>query len=124
MNTHHVKVGRNIFLKNNLKSLRLVVGEGQHKTKIDHTIGKMADVRKETKDWKTSMLGFYAKDVSDPVIAPIALAQIYGKKAADIWQAATKNNIQIEKSMVEQIYKKFALRLKETNDNLSKQGLI
>ncbi len=125
MNTHHVKVGRNIFLKNNLKSLRLVVGEGQHKTKIDHTIGKMADVRKETQDWKTSMLGFYAKDVSDPVVASIALAQIYGKKpAADIWQAATKNNIQIEKSMVKQIYKKFALRLKETNDNLSKQGLI
>jgi hypothetical protein len=62
INIGNIKAGRNIFLKNNIKSLmetRTVRG----RRKIDHMIGKI--VRDDGGHWQTSAMGYYAKDVSD-----------------------------------------------------------
>jgi len=57
-----VRAGRNIFLKNNLKSLQEVKKPGG-KRKIDHMIGKI--VRDDGAHWAVSSMGLCAKDVSD-----------------------------------------------------------
>jgi hypothetical protein len=57
-----IKAGKNIFLKNNLKSLyRIRNHKGQER--IDHSSGNL-DYR-YFGDWETSRCGLYAKDVSD-----------------------------------------------------------
>jgi hypothetical protein len=67
INTGRIKSGRNIFLKNNLKSIREVkVDSGKtesSKTKIDHLIGKKT--YEDGADWDLSSMGLNAKDVSD-----------------------------------------------------------
>jgi hypothetical protein len=62
INTGRVKSGRNIFLKNNLRSIREVKTDSG-KTKIDHLIGKL--VYEDGADWELSSMGLNAKDVSD-----------------------------------------------------------
>jgi hypothetical protein len=62
INIGNVKAGRNIFLKNNIKSLhevRTVSG----KRKINHMIGKI--IRDDGGHWALSQMGMYAKDCSD-----------------------------------------------------------
>jgi hypothetical protein len=59
-------MGKNIFLKNNLKSIfRYTNAKG--KEKIDHSQGKT--VNKYLGDWETSRCGIHAKDVSDSLCA-------------------------------------------------------
>jgi hypothetical protein len=62
INIGNVKAGRNIFLKNNLKSLQ-EVRTSSGKRKIDHMIGKL--VRDDGANWAMSQMGMYAKDCSD-----------------------------------------------------------
>jgi hypothetical protein len=62
INTGRVKSGRNIFLKNNLRSIREVKTDSG-KTKIDHLIGKL--VYEDGAGWEISSMGLNAKDVSD-----------------------------------------------------------
>lgn len=62
INTGRVKAGRNIFLKNNLRSIREVKTDSG-KTKIDHLIGKLT--YEDGADWELSAMGMNAKDVSD-----------------------------------------------------------
>jgi hypothetical protein len=62
INIGNIKCGRNIFLKNNIKSLQEIRTTGG-KRKIDHTLGKI--VRDDGAYWGTSQMGMYAKDVSD-----------------------------------------------------------
>lgn len=57
-----VKTGRNIFLKNNLRSLQEVTSQSGRK-KIDHTKGKI--IYDDGAKWETSDMGKFAKDVSD-----------------------------------------------------------
>jgi len=57
-----IKNGRNIFLKNNLRSLQEVTTNSGRK-KIDHTKGKI--VYEDGSKWETSDMGKFAKDVSD-----------------------------------------------------------
>ncbi len=57
-----IKAGRNIYLKNNLKSLQNVVSE-KGKVKVDHTKGKIVKIK--SGDWDTDTQGINAKDVSD-----------------------------------------------------------
>lgn len=63
INIGNVKAGRNIFLKNNLKSIQESTTEKGRK-KIDHTIGKVVNII-DTNDWELSMMGTNAKDISD-----------------------------------------------------------
>ncbi|MGL5913547.1 MAG: hypothetical protein ACRCZB_05225 [Bacteroidales bacterium] len=58
-----VKAGRNIFLKNNLKSIHEVKTQSGKK-KIDHVIGKVVNLI-DTNDWNMSRMGTSAKDISD-----------------------------------------------------------
>lgn len=62
LNTGRVKNGRNIILKNNLKSIQ-ETKTPSGKRKIDHLKGKT--VYEDGGDWSISMMGRYAKDVSD-----------------------------------------------------------
>lgn len=62
INTGRVKAGRNIYLKNNLKSIQEVSTE-KGKRKIDHMIGKI--VKDDGGAWDMSMMGLNAKDISD-----------------------------------------------------------
>jgi hypothetical protein len=62
INIGNIKSGRNIFLKNNIKSL-MEAKTVHGKRKIDHMIGKI--VRDDGGAWGTSMMGMFAKDVSD-----------------------------------------------------------
>ena len=57
-----VKVGRNIFLKNNFLSLQEIINE-KGKKKIDHTNGNI--VYEDGGDWNMSFMGINAKDASD-----------------------------------------------------------
>ena len=62
INIGNVKSGRNVFLKNNLKSLH-EVKTVSGKRKIDHMIGKT--IRDDGAHWALSQMGMYAKDCSD-----------------------------------------------------------
>jgi hypothetical protein len=62
INIGNVKAGRNVFLKNNIKSL-METKTAHGKRKIDHMVGKI--VRDDGGHWQTSAMGCYAKDVSD-----------------------------------------------------------
>ena len=62
INIGNIKVGRNIFLKNNIKSLS-ETKTARGRRKIDHMIGKI--VKDDGGHWQTSAMGYYAKDVSD-----------------------------------------------------------
>jgi len=62
MFSEKVKVGRNIFLKNNFKSL-VETRTDSGKTKIDHSKGKI--VYEDGADWVKSFMGVNAKDISD-----------------------------------------------------------
>jgi hypothetical protein len=62
INIGNIKCGRNIFLKNNIKSLQEVKTTSGRR-KIDHMIGKI--VRDDGAHWFLSQMGLYAKDCSD-----------------------------------------------------------
>ena len=71
-----VMAGRNIVLKNNLKSLQELAVNDRGKRKIDHTKGKVVWTGEE--NWESSLIGINAKDLSDSVCisANTALASI------------------------------------------------
>lgn len=62
INGGRIRCGYNVFLKNNLKSLQEVT-LNSGKKKIDHIKGKI--VEEDGANWETSMMGRYAKDVTD-----------------------------------------------------------
>ena len=63
--------GKNIFLKNNLRSLPWTKRENGS-TKVDHFLGKLVN-ESEDLNWETSQLGVNAKDVADTCAACLAL---------------------------------------------------
>jgi len=69
LNNRRVKCGRNLLLKNNIKSLQ-EIRTATGKRKIDHLKGKI-DKDLATNDWATSTIGFYAKDLSDAWVGAI-----------------------------------------------------
>lgn len=87
INTGRVKVGRNIFLKNNLKSLQEMtrVGSKTGKKVIDHLKGKCT--LEDGGDWRTSQMGMNAKDVSDGVCGAVSRClQDFADSAQYIWE--------------------------------------
>ena len=69
LNNRRIKSGRNLLLKNNIKSLQ-EIRTATGKKKIDHLKGKI-DKDLATNDWVTSTIGFYAKDLSDAWVGAI-----------------------------------------------------
>lgn len=64
MSSGKIKCGRNILLKNNIKSLQETESSRGHK-KVDHTKGKI--VYEDGGDWNKSLMGKWAKDCSDAI---------------------------------------------------------
>jgi len=67
----NLKIGKNIFFKNNLKSLRIIPRDSGS-FKVDHTLGDSPSPSGGVDDsWEQSLLGINAKDVSDAVCGAV-----------------------------------------------------
>lgn len=76
VNQNRIRVGKNIFLKNNLKSLRITKRKRSETNKIDHTVGDTGDLSGDVQ-WGTSLIGYNAKDISDSSCAAIEGCRLY-----------------------------------------------
>jgi hypothetical protein len=84
INSGRVRVGYNIVLKNNLKSLHEVMTSGGNR-KIDHIKGKL--VTEDSGTWSTSYVGINAKDVADSLCgAAASCAANQSDHASFIWE--------------------------------------
>lgn len=106
LNTDRIKLGKNIYVKNNLKSLRQV--ETKTKIKIDHTNGKIDTDLYDT-NWETSFLGYYAKDISDAIAASISLCDKYCAINTLYQYNFSNDNKDIKEEVFDKIFKSMAL---------------
>lgn len=93
-----VKMGKSLIMKNNLKSL--IMGETKiaKKKKVDHVLGDMEITN--NKDWETSKLGYFGKDLSDAVVASVYLADKNGSKSPQIiWKDVGKTKEEVHDNM-------------------------
>jgi hypothetical protein len=85
----NLKLGRNIFFKNNLRSLRMSSTKIAKKLKIDHSLGDTINPSGADYAWDTSLLGINAKDISDAVAGAIYNAKMNlatdGTNLLQIW---------------------------------------
>lgn len=89
LNTKRLIVGRNLYVKNNLKSLRIVHGgdkgaKNKKKSKVDHDDSRPV-VTTGSLNWETSPIGSYAKDATDAITAAVELLRKYHPNAYTIW---------------------------------------
>lgn len=91
LNRRKIACGKNIFLKNNLKSLILAHTKGNN-SKIDHD-SSSAQILSGDPNWDTSFIGYYGKDVSDSVAAVCELCAKEFPVAQVNWEPSNlKNN--------------------------------
>lgn len=76
LNRNKLKTGKNIILKNNLKSL-IESKTPRGRTKIDHQKGKL--VQEDLGGWKRSQIGMFSKDLSDSHCGAVWNASHYFK---------------------------------------------
>ena len=101
--------GKNIYVKNNMKSIQVVKRKGSGKPKIDHMSGEI--VTQGDGNWNTDMRGVNAKDALDSITAAITLLNKYSNeylpyvvwnpetnKARDYETLKQKTNSFLEKS--------------------------
>jgi hypothetical protein len=85
----NLKMGRNVFIKNNLKSLRITQRPRSKTLTINHTMGDSPNPATADYAWDTSVLGINAKDCSDAVAGAVYLAHKYlatdGQSLLQIW---------------------------------------
>ena len=118
-----VKMGRNLIMKNNLKSL--VTTNGGHNGKesksgkliIDHVQGDFFDM--ENSDWKTSKAGYFGKDLADSLCGACANADeskdnyaLFLYDDSDEKEDCSQKN---EKKLQDELYEKFGLKFKKNN---------
>ena len=85
INTERIVCGKNIFLKNNIKSLNIVRPKTEKgKSKIDHDNSREQVLDGDDK-WETSKIGWFGKDVSDSVCASIELCRLYCPISEETW---------------------------------------
>lgn len=72
-----VKAGKNIYIKNNLKSLIFSKRKRSGTYKVDHTLGEPADPAGDSR-WDTSLIGYHAKDITDSMAAAADLLRQQG----------------------------------------------
>jgi hypothetical protein len=90
MNTGRIACGRNIFLKNNIKSLNVVRPKTEKgKSKIDHDNSREQVLTGDDR-WDTSKIGWFGKDVSDSVCASIELCRLYFPLSEETWTGGPK----------------------------------
>jgi len=111
LQTGRVKMGKNLVMKNNLKSLVNSKTPKSGKFKVDHVQGEWIDLLNE--NWETSQCGYFGKDLSDAVVASIALADSFATDNADFVYNEEKEIIKNDKggykSALEEISSKFNL---------------
>ena len=83
-----LRAGRNIHLKNNLKSLQIIRrkdadGKKTGSQKVDHTSGEI--VLEGSTAWETSLIGIHAKDISDAVCACCELLRKHDVVPYEMW---------------------------------------
>lgn len=83
MNRGRIAVGKNLFLKNNIKSLHLSKTK-KGKPKIDHDNSREG-ITSGDNSWEKGVLGMYAKDVSDTVADVIELNRKYYLVSEETW---------------------------------------
>lgn len=86
---NRVVAGKNIFLKNNLKSLQMTHSKISGKAKIDHDTSR-SQVMFGNETWKSSQIGMFGKDVSDSVCASIELCRKYYGTVDAQWTGGPK----------------------------------
>lgn len=114
LNRRKISCGKNIFLKNNLKSLFLVHTKGGN-VKIDHD-SSSAQVIAGNPDWDSSYIGYYGKDVSDSVAAVVELCTKEFPVAQVNWDPENIKGMEIDARDAESIKKGM-------NDFLKRMGL-
>jgi hypothetical protein len=90
VNRGRIVSGRNLYIKNNLKALKLVTEHKNgknRKTKVDHDDSRPVVVSGSL-DWNKSLIGAYAKDATDAIAASIALNRKYFPVATEFWDPA------------------------------------
>ena len=94
INSGRIAVGKNIFLKNNIKSLNVVGGNtGKGKTKklkIDHDDSREVVKISGDHNWETSPLGMYSKDISDSMVDAIELCRAEFPVVEEQWWGSPK----------------------------------
>lgn len=87
VNRGRIVSGKNLYIKNNLKSLKIVTEHKNGKSKkakVDHDDSRPV-VTSGTEDWDRSLIGAYAKDTTDAIAASIELNRKYFPVATDFW---------------------------------------
>jgi len=83
--TGKIIIGRNLHVKNNLKSLKLVKPNAKTgRIKVDHEDSRPV-ITSGTTEWATSKIGFYAKDSTDAIAGSVELLRRYHPVAYDTW---------------------------------------
>lgn len=112
MNQDRVKMGKNLIIKNNMKSLiNRKMSNG--KVKIDHEQGDWLDL--DNLNWENSRMGYYGKDGTDSMVASIMLSDLYGTDNSDyIWNP--DNEVKKQKDPLEvvldNIKQKYGMKVK------------
>ena len=91
MNQGRIAAGKNIFLKNNLKSLHIKRAKtDKGRSKIDHDNSRDQVLTGDI-SWENSFIGSYGKDVSDAVCASIELCRKHYLVVEDNWTGGPKS---------------------------------
>lgn len=86
IDTGRIAIGRNLHVKNNLKSLKLVKPNSKTgRLKVDHE-DSQPTILSGSLNWDKSLIGFYAKDATDAIAGSIELLRRYHPIAFDIWE--------------------------------------
>ena len=103
VNQNKLKIGKNIIIKNNLKSLiKGTTRNGKEigKVTVDHLQGEWYDL--DNFDFNTSMAGYYGKDATDSLCQAITLLDKYNVFTNEYkWIEQKNKDVNIKKDMIE-----------------------
>ena len=116
-----VKIGKNLVMKNNMKSL-ITTNEGHNgkesksgKLIVDHVQGDWIDL--ENSDWEKSKCGYFGKDLSDSFVGACTNADKSNVNYASFLYDDTDEKEDCsqknEKKLQDELYEKFGLKFKK-----------
>jgi len=123
-----VKIGKNLVMKNNMKSL--ITTNGGHNGKesksgkliVDHVQGDWIDL--ENSDWENSKCGYFGKDLADSFVGACTNADKSNVPYAQWLYDEDEENIEdLDKKMMsnvaDEIYEKFGLKFKKNPNEVA-----
>lgn len=106
--TGRIIMGRNLHVKNNLKSLKIVKPNTKTgRIKVDHEDSRPTIINGSL-DWDKSMIGFFAKDSTDAIAGAVELLRRYHPIAYDFWDEAALDSYITESAEKKNAEKKLA----------------